>query len=354
MSNHTEVSKVRKLGRGLSALLQTPVAIEVAPQRAPVQSDAASAAAVVMEGAAPVRGEVARDAALPEARGEGISVGSGGGVEHIAVEKIRPSPFQARRVFDEAPLRQLADSIRGAGVMQPVIVRPAKDGNEFELVAGERRWRAAKIAGLARVPAIVRELGDEDAAEWGLIENVQREDLNAMDRAHALRMMSERFGLSHARVAEKVGLERATVANLVRLTELEPEIAELLSANALSAAHGKALLSMPSGAERVRIAREAARAEWPVRKVEAEVKRVLADSGNGGAGGAGEAGAASEVETGPVDAKRAVAIDLERRLGQQLGTKVSIRSDKGGKGKIVLEFYGLDHFDSLLAKMGLR
>ncbi|MBX3387992.1 MAG: ParB/RepB/Spo0J family partition protein [Phycisphaeraceae bacterium] len=353
MSNHTEVSKVRKLGRGLSALLQTPVAIEVGSQGTPARGVATAAAAVVGEGA--VRGEVAREAALPSARNEGSAVGSGGGggVEHISVESIRPSPFQARRIFDEAPLRQLADSIRGAGVMQPVIVRPGKTSNEFELVAGERRWRAAKIAGLARVPAIVRELGDEDAAEWGLIENVQREDLNAMDRAHALRMMSERFGLSHARVAEKVGLERATVANLVRLTELEPEIAELLSANALSAAHGKALLSMPSGAERVRIAREAARGEWPVRKVEAEVKRALAE-GDTSAASSGAAEAEGGNFGGPIDTKRAVAIDLERRLGQQLGTKVFIQSGKEGKGKIVLEFYGLDHFDALLAKMGLR
>ncbi|MGH7244752.1 MAG: ParB/RepB/Spo0J family partition protein [Phycisphaerales bacterium] len=337
MSNHTDVSKVRKLGRGLSALLQTPVAIEVAQARV-----------AVMHGG----GTVVSAPKVEAMGGSGAgSSGGGGGVEHISVEAIRPSPFQARKTFDEAPLKGLADSIRSAGVMQPVIVRAAKgDVGTYELVAGERRWRAAKLAGMARVPAIVRELADEDAAEWGLIENVQREDLNAMDRAHALRMMSERFGLSHAKVAEKVGLERATVANLVRLTELESDVAELISAGALTAAHGKALLSMGSGAERVRIAREAARGEWPVRKVEAEVKRSLA----GGIDGGGTNDASSATREVPFDAKRAVVLDLERRLGQQLGTKVFIQTGGGDKGKITIEFYGLDHFDGLMAKMGVR
>jgi len=281
----------------------------------------------------------------------------GGGVEHVAVEMIRPSPFQARKTFDEAPLKSLADSMRTAGVMQPIIVRKGADVGTYELVAGERRWRAAKLAGLSRVPAIVRDLADEDAAEWGLIENLQREDLNAMDRAHALRMMSERFGLSHAKIAEKVGLERATVANLVRLTELEPEVAELISADALTSAHGKALLSMPSGDDRVRIAREAARNQWPVRKVEAEAKRVLAGEAGDSRGLDGDASAES-LRNGPTDisgdAKRAVVLDLERRLSQQLGTKVHIQTSGKEKCKITIEFYGLDHFDGLLTKMGVK
>ena len=336
MSGHTDVSKVRKLGRGLSALLQTPVAIEVAPAR--------PALPVVV---APV---VAEATTTPNPSG-------GGGVEHVAVESIRPSPFQARKSFDEAPLKSLADSIRSAGVMQPIIVRAVKgaDARTYELVAGERRWRAAKLAGMTRVPAIVRELGDEDAAEWGLIENVQREDLNAMDRAHALRMMSERFGLSHAKVAEKVGLERATVANLVRLTELEPEVAELISAGALDAAHGKALLSMPSGDDRVRIARAAARNDWSVRTIESEVKRVIAERAAGSVAADTApntfAGAQAELSS---DARRAVMRDLERRLSQQLGTKVVIQSSGKDKGKITIDFYGLDHFDGLLVKMGVK
>jgi len=269
---------------------------------------------------------------------------------------IRPSPFQARKTFEEGPLKSLAESMRTAGVMQPIIVRARKgaDVGTYELVAGERRWRAAKLAGLSRVPAIVRELDDEDAAEWGLIENVQREDLNAMDRAHALRMMSERFGLSHAKIAEKVGLERATVANLVRLTELEPEVSELISADALRSAHGKALLSMPSGAERVRIARDAARNEWSVRKIEAEIKRVLAEEpvvSRGERSDADLQNAPSDISS---DAKRAVVLDLERRLSQQLGTKVNIQASGKDKGKITIEFYGLDHFDGLMAKMGVK
>lgn len=339
MSGNTDVSKVRKLGRGLSALLQTPVAIEVAPR-----------VAVPVAGVAPNSGAgETLDRPVQHVSGGGDvgqgSGGGGGGVEQVLIEAVRPSPFQARRVFDEAPLRSLAESIRGTGVMQPVIVRASKTNiGTYELIAGERRWRAAKIAGLTRLPAIVRELADEEAAEWGLIENLQREDLNAMDRAHGLRMMNERFGLSHAKVAEKVGLERATVANLIRLTELEADIAELISADALSAAHGKALLSMPSGDERVRIAREAARNAWPVRRVEAEVKRAVA----------GEATAPSEDAATPRDTARAVLVDLERRLSQQLGTKVTIQSSGKARGKISIEFYGLDHFDGLMEKLGLK
>lgn len=341
MSGHTDVSKVRKLGRGLSALLQTPVAIEVAPR-------VAEAAVSLSAGVAPGGG--AAEAGSETAR---RNSGGGGGVEQVLIEAVRPSPFQARRVFDEAPLRTLAESIRVTGVMQPVIVRMSKTNiGTYELIAGERRWRAAKIAGLTRLPAIVRELADEEAAEWGLIENLQREDLNAMDRAHGLRMMHERFGLSHARVAEKVGLERATVANLIRLTELEPEIAELISADALTSAHGKSLLSMAPGADRVRIAREAARNEWPVRKIEAEVKRALSGGQLPGAAGAGES--MREPAGSPRDVTRAVLLDLERRLSQQLGTKVGIQSKGAARGEITIEYYGLDHFDGLMNKLGLQ
>jgi ParB family chromosome partitioning protein len=258
------------------------------------------------------------------------------GLRHVEVDRFVPSPFQARRSFDEQQLRALADSIRVAGIMQPVVARPV--GDRYELVAGERRWRAARLADLKTVPTIVRILSDEEAAEFGLIENVQREDLNAMDRAHALRMMCERFGLTQAQAAEKVGLERATVANLIRLTELEPEIAS----NGLTSAHGKMLLAMVGGPPRVELAREAARDQWSVRRLESAVKRFGSPRS-----------AAKDALTPP--ARQAVIVDLERRLSQHLGTKAFIATDaSGSKGKITIEFYGIDHFDGLLAKMGLK
>lgn len=303
----TQEVGTRKLGRGLAAMLQAPVAIAT-PQiaQAPVQEQ-------------------------PSVEG---------GIRHIAVDQIVPSPYQARKSFDEQQLRGLADSIRQAGVMQPVIVRPV--GERFELVAGERRWRAAKLAELSTIPAIVRSLLDEEAAEFGLIENVQREDLNAMDRAHALKMMCERFSLTQAQVAEKVGLERATVTNLIRLTELEPEIAELIASSGLTSAHGKMLLAMVGGPQRIELAREASRDQWSVRRLESAVKRFGSPRSP-----------AKEAMNPP--ARQAVIVDLERRLSQHLGTKAIISTDtSGSKGRITVEFYGIDHFDGLLAKMGLK
>lgn len=301
----TQDAGARKLGRGLAALLQTPVA--VTPPTAPVA-------------AAPTTNDT--------------------GMRHIEIDQFVPSPFQARRTFDEQLLRGLADSIRVAGIMQPVVARPV--GGRFELVAGERRWRAARLAELKTIPTLVRILSDEEAAEFGLIENVQREDLNAMDRAHALRTMCERFGLTHGQAAEKVGLERATVANLVRLTELEPEIAELIASNGLSSAHGKMLLAMVGGPQRIELAREASRDQWSVRRLESAVKRFGSPRS-----------AAKEAMNPP--ARQAVILDLERRLSQHLGTKAIISTDvSGSKGRITVEFYGIDHFDGLLAKMGLK
>ena len=304
--------KVRKLGRGLSALLQTPVRVD-----------------------------------LPGKGGGEVSVVAevvgGGGLEMVEVGAISPSRFQARRVFDEATLKGLAESIRRDGVMQPVILRPITGG--FELVAGERRWRAAKMAGLARVPAIVREMSDEQSAEWGLVENVQREDLNPMDRATGLRMMQERFGLTHGQIAERVGLERATVTNLVRLTELEDEIAELLAGGALTSAHGKSLLAAAPGAGRVALAKRAHAESWSVRRLDAAI-----------AAGVREIEAREKKETirGDGGGRSAIVLDLERRLSQQLGTKVEISMKNSKKGTIIIEFYGLDHFDGLAAKMGLK
>ncbi len=255
--------------------------------------------------------------------------------------------------------------------MQPVIVRPrahskdalpspnpfpqgrgfgAHGAEKFELVAGERRWRAAKFAGLTHLPAIVRTLSDEEAVEWGLMENIQRTDLNAMDRAHALKTMSDRFGLSQVEVASKLGMDRASVSNLVRLLELEPEVGELIAAGGLDASHGKALLAMKPGVDRISLAREAARNEWSVSKITSAVKRIASGAESGGGPVAGD-----DPRDASAAGRRAVIVDLERRLGQQLGTKVFIKANSSGeKGKIVIEYYGLDHFDGLVTRMGVK
>jgi ParB family chromosome partitioning protein len=265
-------------------------------------------------------------------------------------------------VFDEKALDRLAESIKRSGMMQPVVLRSARPagggsggGVKYELVAGERRWRAAKLAGLARVPALVRELSDEEAAEWGLVENVQREDLNPMERAWAFRALIEQFSLTHAQIAERVGVDRSTVANTVRLTELEPLIQEMVTEGTLKEGHGRALLALAGGAKRVEMAKKAAAEGWSVRQVERAVAAAALEAMHQGISSAKRmAEAAAELTAGLSPAKLA-RLDLERQLSEHLGTKVTITTDRGGeKGKLTLEFYGLDHFDGLLAKFGFR
>ncbi len=262
----------------------------------------------------------------------------------MSVDAVSPSPFQPRERFDDAGLASLAESIRRSGVMQPIIVRPAaRQGGgtvRYELVAGERRWRAARLAGLASVPALVRDLDDESAAEWAVVENVQREDLNPIERARALRGLVERFGLTHGEIAERVGLERSSVANLIRLTDLDARVQELIATGALSAGHGKALLTAADAVRRVALAERAVRESWTVRRLEREARRTTAVGGG--------------ADTKGGVAREAVIVDLERRLSQHLGTKVTIVTGaSGARGRIVVEFYDLDHFDGLMARMGV-
>jgi ParB family chromosome partitioning protein len=277
------------------------------------------------------------------------------GLVHISLERIERSRFQPRRVFDEVSIRGLAESIRASGLMQPVIVRPrSESGGGFELIAGERRWRAAKEAGLREIPAIVRELSDRDAAQWALVENVQREDLNAMERAWAFRSLCDNFGLTQAQVAERVGLDRASVANAVRLTELEEPIRAMIESGLLAGGHGKALLSMAAGPARVKLAQRASKEAWSVRQLEREASGAVVG------GRAGAVGAESPSDRGEAALLAAASrVALEKQLGEHLGTRVSLAggggvAGKGAKGRLVIEFYGLDHFDGLLAKMGFR
>lgn len=279
------------------------------------------------------------------------------GLQMIAIGEICPGAFQPRRVFDETALRQLASSIVSSGLMQPVIVRRIAPGSRrvpmsstagamhmadppFELIAGERRWRAAQMAGLVRIPAIVRNLTDDEAAQWAVVENVQREDLNPMERAEAFAQLVTRFGLTHGEIATRVGVERPTVANFVRLMELEPEVRELLSAGKLGFAHGRALLSLAPGAKRIALASRCASEQWSVRQLERTIAAMLTPT-------------EPKTKVSAIDAGRVAARSaLEKSLGEHLGTKVSIQTDRSGtRGRMVIEFYGLDHFDGLLGKM---
>lgn len=298
--------KPRRLGRGLSALIETPVPVVVESKP-----------------------EVAPDEELTKPDSPGVT--------HIPLDDITASPYQPRQSFDEAELEQLAQSIRQAGVIQPIVVRKTdQNTNAHELVAGERRWRAARLAGLETVASIVVSLDDHEAAEWALIENLQRKDLNAIERAHALRGLCERFGLTHQQLAERVGLDRSTVANLIRVTELADPIQELIAAGELTIGHGKALLSIGDPALRLRLARQAASEHWTVRKLEQHNKPTVLTEGD----------PAARVASPTL-------ADLERQLSEHLGTRVRISTTRDGtRGRLSVEFYSLDHFDGLLAKFG--
>lgn len=354
-TNTSEIStKPRRLGRGLSALLGEPVEVHVPAATASDPSasmnpgvvepkasvaPARSAASAVSTLAVPMR-------AAPDPAGSPTSEAQGGDrLVLVPIDAIEPNRFQPRRAFDETQLAELAASIRTAGVIQPILLRPGAQSGRYELVAGERRWRAGRLAGLAAIPAVVSRLGDEQAAEWALVENIQRADLTPMERAWAIRGLCERFGLSHAQVGERLGIDRTTAANLSRLTDLEQDIRDLLDANQLSVGHGKVLLGAPAGAIRVGLARQAATQGWSVRRLEQGIARATEASGSG---------AAPAVVIGePARAKALALRELEKQLGEHLGTSVRLRASAGGKrGSIVIKFFDLDHFDGLMSKMG--
>jgi len=319
----------RRLGRGLSSLIGEPVRIDAPAPDTDIQTNTEY---------------------TDQSPGTQAPAEDAGGLRRIPLDAIVPSRFQPRRTFDEASLAGMAASIASAGVMQPLAVRPLRDsaadapaGARWELIAGERRWRAARLAGLEVVPAVVSDLSDQDAAEWGVVENVQREDLNPMERAWAFRGLVEQFSLSHGAIAERVGLDRSTIANLVRLTELEQEIQDRITKGELTPGHGKALLSMPAGPARLSAAKQAAAGGWSVRRLESH------------AGSNDAQGEKQVVEVDARQSRRAAAIqDLERRIGEKLGSRVRIRTNPdGARGHVRIEFYDLDHFESLLASLGL-
>ena len=348
-------SPLRKLGRGLGALLGGPVAVVIPVadskktivEHSPVPLNAASRNDVVSTAELSLgvpRGTIV-SATLVEAKPQatppvGAVDSNGGDLRLIPVAAIHPNRRQPRVDFDEANLKSLAESIRSAGLMQPIVVRPSSGGT-FELVAGERRWRASKLLGMETIPAIIRSLSDQSAAELALIENVHREDLNAMERAFALRRLADEFSLTHSAVADRVGLDRVSVTNLLRLTELDVAVATMVRNGTLTQGHAKALLSVSKIEVRLDLAKQAVGAGWSVRELERRVKLRLSIVGV----------AASETQ---VPAKFAHVSDLERQISSQLGTKVRLQlGRKKGSGRLIVDFFTLDQFDGLLGKLGV-
>ncbi len=275
-----------------------------------------------------------------------VSEPADGHVVELEVMHIRPNPHQPRRVFSEESLEELAESIIEHGLMQPIVVRRVDAG--YELIAGERRWRASCQGGQTHIRAIVLEANDLQSAELALIENIQREDLNPIERANGFALLAEGFSMTQEQIANRVGISRSSVANLLRLIELDEEIQTMIASGQLSAGHGKALLSCNDPHRRVMLARQAFQEEWNVRLLE----KVAASND-------GQSTPLSPMvvrgTSGEVSRLESVLHDLEDRLGEQLSTKVKLKTDRSGtKGSITIEFYDLDHFDGLMNRLGVR
>jgi ParB family chromosome partitioning protein len=258
----------------------------------------------------------------------------------LSLDSVRPNPKQPRRDFDPEALERLAQSIRSAGLMQPIVVRPQDDGG-FILVAGERRWRAAQLIGLGELPAIVRDLDDRTAAQLALVENLQREDLNPIERAEAFRRLIDDFGLTHQDIAEHVGLDRSSVSNHLRLLELDQDTMDALRTGRLSMGHGRALLALANLTERAALGRQADRQGWSVRELERRIRGRTRSTGPS--------------SPSREDPRRAHMKDLERRLGEHLGTKVTLSAGrKKGSGTLTIAFYSLDEFEGLMERLEFR
>ncbi|MGF1468225.1 MAG: ParB/RepB/Spo0J family partition protein [Sandaracinaceae bacterium] len=251
------------------------------------------------------------------------------------IEDLHPNRDQPRSRFDDAALDELATSIAELGVLEPILVRSRPQGG-YEIVAGERRWRAAQRAGLKEVPIFVRELSSEAAFEAALVENLQREDLNPIETARAFHRLVEEHGLSQEVVARRVGKDRSTVANALRLLRLPAAVLDHLEDGRLSEGHGRALLGAPDVPTLRQLAEQAIAKGWSVRETERRVR-------------AATQGAASTRE-GAVRAKSANVRDLENRLSKSLGARVAVQ-DRRGKGKLVIEYASYDELDRLLGQL---
>lgn len=307
----------RRLGRGLASIMgDTGAAAEPKP--------------------VPVRGE---PAATPDMGSDGASAGTDDGLVYILIGSLEANPYQPRTDFDARALEELSGSISARGMMQPIVVRSV-GGGRYQVVAGERRWRAAQMASLERVPAIVRSMSDQDAAEFALIENLQREDLGPVERGRSFRRLMDVFGLTQEDVAARVGISRPAVANAVRLLDLGDAVLAMVEAGELSGGHGKVLLGVEDPDLRLRLAMRAVSEGLSVRALEEAVR-----------------GSESAAGGGKVSVPRAVSpavADLQGRLCEHLGTEVRIRTDRGGtKGRVEIRFFDLDQFDGLLDRIGL-
>ena len=251
-------------------------------------------------------------------------------LRNLPVDLLERGRFQPRHDFDPESLQELADSIQAQGVVQPIVVRPLSDGRRYEIIAGERRWRASQLAGLHEIPAVVRDVPDQAAMAMALIENIQREDLNPMDEALALQRLIDEFGLTHQETAEAVGRSRAAVSNLLRLLGLNSDVKKLVGEGQLEMGHARALLGL-NGEAQSETARRVVAKGLSVRETEVLVKKLQQPQ------------AAKPVSVMDPDIQR-----LQDELAEKLGAKIQLRHARNGKGKLLITYNSLDELDGIL------
>ncbi len=316
--------KKRGLGRGLSALLPS-----TAPSHAPTPGPSSSENRTDRAASRVEPSAIEREPARAEApRGKQLLTAE--------IENVYPGPEQPRRRFDDQELEELASSIRTHGIIMPLVVRPRPAGGFF-LIAGERRWRAAQRAGLHQVPIVVQDVSPQSAFERALVENLQRADLRPIEEAAAFQRLVDEFGLTQEQIAERVGKDRSTVANSMRLLKLPVHVREMVEERSLSMGHARALLALPSDAEIETAARAVVAKGLSVRATEALVKKA-------------QRGPGPEPAAGP-PAKTPAVRDLEERLTKALGGPVTIVQDNHAKGRIEIGYLSLDHLDQILDKL---
>jgi len=263
---------------------------------------------------------------------EAAPEGGGGSLQELPVEWVERGRYQPRRDMDPEALEELASSIRAQGIMQPVVVRPVAS-QRYEIIAGERRWRAAQLAGLERIPVVVRDVDDESAIAMALIENIQREDLNPMEEAVAMARLQKEFELTHQQIADAVGKSRTTITNLLRLMTLREEVQRMLEHGDLEMGHARALLTLPE-AQQVQAADTVVSRGLSVRQTEALARRLQEEA---------RRPPREEPDKDP-DIRQ-----LEESLAQKLGAAVSIRHGRQGRGQVILKYNSLDELDGILS-----
>jgi len=339
----------KALGRGLDALINAGVTRTAVIE--PPHVDPAGSGAEVAVRPLGSRPDTHSHGDEPLLRSGDGTVGSNA-IRHVGIDTIERSRLQPRTEFDPEQLRELADSIKQRGVVQPLLVRPIPttatgsvvpggDGKvRYELIAGERRWRAAREAGLTTVPVIVRDASDQEALEIALIENLQREDLNPIEEAHAYEQLVMQFKLTQEQIAEKVGRSRAAVANAMRLLALPAEVQSWIADNRLSVGHAKAILGLTIAQEQRLVAERVLKRNLTVRETEKLVEQLKGDA---------------KVRTRAMGStiKSAHILAVEERLQQKLGTHVAVYHGKK-KGRIEIEYYGNDDLTRLLGILGIE